>query len=138
MNYLMDTCLLSEVRKNTPNPSVIEWISQCDENAMYISALSIGELQYGISQLPESHKKNGLIMWFNDLTDSFDGRILPVSHTVSILWGNTRARLKKQGIQLPVIDGLIAATAEVHSMTLVTRNSKDFKNTSVQLFNPWE
>jgi predicted nucleic acid-binding protein len=104
-----------------------------------ISAVTIGEIQRGISRLPDSRKKTGLAHWLeNDLFDWFAGKILPVDETVARSWGMLQAASESQGRTLPVLDALIAATAGVHRLTLVTRNKKDFSVAGIPILNPWD
>jgi len=138
MSYLIDTCVVSELRKPIPQDSVLAWFQACDEKEIYISALSLGELRFGISILPGGKKRNDLLVWFNELIEAFSGMILPVTEGISIIWGNMRARAKKNGLTLPVVDGLIAATAEAHQMILVTRNTDDVETTGISILNPWQ
>ena len=137
MSYLIDTCVVSELRKPIPQDSVLTWFQACDEKDIYISSLSLGELRYGISILPGGKRRNDLQIWFNELVEAFSGRILPVTEGISIICGNMRAKARKSGLSLPVIDGLIAATAEAHQMILVTRNTDDVGTTGIPILNPW-
>lgn len=137
MNYLIDTCVISELRKPVPDESVLTWFQGCDAEKLYISSLSIGELHYGISLLPDGKKRNDVVIWFNQVVEAFSGRVLAITDVVSIIWGNMRARARKKGLLLPVIDGLLAATAEAHQLVLVTRNIKDMGITNALLHNPW-
>lgn len=137
MSYLLDTCVLSELCKQEPSESVIKWFEQCSDDNIFISSLTLGELQYGIELLPDGSKKNDLINWFDQITTSYQEFAIPASNTISVRWGELRAQLRKRGIQLPVIDGLIAATAIENNFILVTRNSSDFEPTGVRILNPW-
>ena len=141
MTYILDTCIISKLRKlkYQPNASLQHWFLSHPEKSYFISVLTIGEIQYGISKLKtDEQKKMILEEWlFADLIPRFEGRILPIEiHTVSI-WGTMRGKLQaKKGFILPVIDSLIAATALQHNFILVTDNVKDFKETGVSLINP--
>jgi len=137
MSYLIDTCVISELRKPAPQESVLAWFQACDEEDLFISSLSLGELCFGISILPEGKKKNDLSFWFNELIEAFLERILPVTESVAIIWGNLRAQAQKSGSVMPVIDGLLAATAEAHRMVLVTRNIDDIQAAGISILNPW-
>lgn len=135
MNYLLDTCVISELVAKEPDPQVVNRVDQIDDKHLYLSVITIGEIQRGIAKLPESHRKHRLEEWLQeDLLRRFQGRILPLSLDVMLTWG----RLTAQGRTLPAIDSLIAATALHHQLCLVTRNVKDFDGTGVQLLNPWE
>ncbi|OHD67942.1 MAG: hypothetical protein A2W19_06755 [Spirochaetes bacterium RBG_16_49_21] len=138
MSYLLDTCVISELTKQKPDGRVLKWFNQCEEDQMYISCLTIGELHYGIGILPESKKKNDLLVWFNDFQEVYKDATLPITDNICIRWGKERARRKHRGIHIPVIDGLIACTASEHNYILVTRNISDFANMTVQILNPWK
>ena len=137
MSYLIDTCVISELRKPAPQESVLAWFQACDEEDLFISSLSLGELCFGISILPEGKQRNDLSFWFNELIEAFLERILPVTESVAIIWGNLRAQAQKSGSVMPVIDGLLAATAEAHRMVLVTRNIDDIQAAGISILNPW-
>lgn len=137
MKYLIDTCVISEFRKPAPQESVLNWFNACDERQIYISSLSIGEIHYGISRLPDGRKKNDLLIWFEQVIANFTGRILPITDTTCIIWADMRTKAENNGVQLAVIDGLLAATAQEYSLNLVTRNVKDFNATGIHIFNPW-
>ncbi|QWF69795.1 type II toxin-antitoxin system VapC family toxin [Methylomonas paludis] len=138
MNYLLDTCVLSELIKPQPNQNVATWIEKIQECHLYISALTMGEIQKGISRLENSKKKQSLQIWLEqDLAARFSGRILSVDAEISLEWGNMQGQAIRSGTTLPVIDSLIAATAKCHNLTLVTRNLEDFKNLPINLNNPW-
>jgi len=137
MSYLLDTCVISELSKQSPDKSVLEWFKNCPDNRIYISTLTLGELQYGIELLPSGKKKNDLIAWFDEINSYYSEIALPVNNSISLRWGEMRAILRGQGVQLPVIDGLIAATSIEHNFILVTRNTSDFESTGVQCLNPW-
>lgn len=126
------------MRKLNPNPSLLSWFHNCKAEAIYISSLSLGEIHYGISLLPEGKKKTEIAQWFEQVVDAFSERILSVNVDTCVLWGSLRAKARQKGFDLPVIDGLLAATAKLHQMILVTRNINDVKETEIQLLNPWE
>jgi toxin FitB len=138
MSYLLDTCVLSELIKPQPNQNVATWIEKIQESHLYISAITMGEIQKGISKLENSNKKQSLQIWLEqDLAARFSGRILSVDAEVSLEWGNMQGQAIRTGMTLPVIDCLIAATAKCHNLTLITRNLDDFKNLPINLINPW-
>lgn len=139
MKYLLDTCLLSELVKKKPNSGVVRWLDKADESALYLSSLTIGELQRGISKLPDNPRKETLQAWVNnDLASRFEGRILDIDTEVAKAWGVMQGTGEQKGVVLPAIDSLIAATAIVHKLTVVTRNIKDIERCHVKVFNPWE
>ena len=139
MSFLIDTCCISELTRKRPDPNVVRWFSNNDETSMYLSVLTIGELRKGIEKLEDSRKKIELNRWVSDeLTDRFRNRILDIHLDVSNRWGEILAQAEIDGCPLPAIDSLIAATASVHDLAIVTANTKDFKHTGVKLINPWE
>lgn len=139
MNYLLDTCFLSELYRQPPNPGVAWWIGQVDEQRLYIPSLSLGEIQKGVAKLAEGRKKQRIQSWLDqDLRPRFAGRILPIDDEVALEWGVLLGAEERDGRPRPVIDSLIAATAMIRGLTLVTRNSSDFEALPIQLFNPWE
>ena len=138
MNYLLDTCVLSELIKPLPDQTVIKWISTIDERCLYISVLTIGEIHKGIEKLPQSRKKEDLYKWVKfDLRERFNNKILDIDIHVATAWGEVQAKSERTGQALPSIDGLIACTALTHDLTLVTRNIKDMIASGVTLINPW-
>ncbi|HET9181200.1 MAG TPA: type II toxin-antitoxin system VapC family toxin [Candidatus Angelobacter sp.] len=137
--FLLDTNVVSELIKPSPEPRVVSWMQATDESLLYLSVLTIGEIRKGINSLPRGHRRALLESWVgNDLALRFDQRILPVDFEIAERWGLLSARAKAGGMLLPVIEGLIAATALHHNLTLVTRNTKDVQIAGVNLFNPWE
>jgi predicted nucleic acid-binding protein len=138
MSYLLDICVLSELIKPQPDQNVAAWIEKIQESHLYISAITMGEIQKGISKLDNSKKKQSLQIWLEqDLAARFSGRILSVDTEISIEWGNMQGQAIRSGTTVPVIDSLIAATAKCHNLTLVTRNLDDFKNLPINLINAW-
>ena len=135
----MDTCVISELVKPKPNAKVIEWLRSCQDESLFLSSLTIGEIQKGISRLPNSRKKIKLQNWLDsELIQRFDERILGIDFKVAQKWGEMQAASEIAGIKMPVIDSLIASIGIVFDMTVVTRNTADMKNSGVRLFNPWK
>ncbi|MEX2585006.1 MAG: type II toxin-antitoxin system VapC family toxin [Balneolaceae bacterium] len=138
MSYLIDTCCISELVKRKPNPRVVKWFEDVDELTMYVSVITFGELRKGIEKLPDSEMKEVLHRWVKeDLSNRFKNRILYVTLKEVNEWGKVLAKAEKNGTPVPAIDALIAATAKVHDLRVVTRNTKDMKNCDVTLVNPW-
>ena len=138
MKYLLDTCVVSELVRPTPFKGVVDWIKSQQEERLFMSVLTLGELRKGIDRLAEGAKRTRLENWLDgDLRLRFSGRWLTVDEEVAERWGLVTATAESQGSTLPVIDGLIAATALVHGMTVVTRNDADMLATGVPLVNPW-
>jgi toxin FitB len=138
MKYLLDTCVVSELIRPAPLKSLVDWINSQQEEHLFMSVLTLGEIRKGIDRLPEGVKRTRLENWLDtDLRLRFAGRWLPVDEEASERWGLISANADSLGTGLPVIDGLIAATALVHGMTVVTRNVADLRSTGVPIFNPW-
>ncbi len=137
--YLLDTVLVSELVKRTPNPSVIAWVNAQSEDRLFISTITLGEIQKGVSKLPDSERKDMLQSWLShDLVQRFDGRILFVDGAVAMAWGTLLGEAERAGNQLPVVDCLIVATARVHNLTVATRNVRDLQRCDVPVLNPWQ
>lgn len=137
MKFLLDTCVISALRKPRENASLVEWISEIDESDLYLSAVTIGELEEGVSRLPESNKKTAVSEWIRHaVTNRFGNRILPIDAAVASCWGELIGAREKKGKTLPILDAFIAATAIVSDCTVVTRNTKDFADCEVRLLNP--
>lgn len=136
MSYLLDTNVLSELRRKTPEPAVAAWMSQRPARSLFLSVLTLGEIRKGIDSLQDIPKRQVLSDWLEaDLPAYFQGRILPVDQSVCERWGRLLARA---GRPLPTIDSLLAATAATHGLCMVTRNTRDFEGLGVDLFNPWQ
>ena len=135
MRYLLDTNVISETRKRRPETKVIRWLETSSPDAHYLSVLTIGEIKKGIVQ----HRRRDpagaqrLEHWLNGLRELFAERILTVGDSEATCWGELAGNSG-----LPVVDGLLAATALVHDLTLVTRNTKDFARIDVDLLDPWQ
>jgi len=139
LNYLLDTCVISELIKPKPNSKVIKWLRSCQDESLFLSSLTIGEIQKEISRLPNSRKKNKLQNWLDsELIQRFDKRVLGIDFKVAQKWGEIQASSEIAGIKMPVIDSLIASIGIVFDLTVVTKNTVDMKNSGVRLFNPWE
>jgi predicted nucleic acid-binding protein len=139
MKYLLDTCVISEIVSKQPNPKVVEFVDSLDPDDVYLSVITIGEIAKGIEKLPKSKRKQELHAWLTeDLLVRFDGKIIPLGTDVLLKWGILNARLESVGKMLPAMDSLIAATAVVHDLILITRNVNDFENTGIEIVNPWE
>ena len=138
MKYLLDTCLVSELVKKEPNPAVVSWLDEQDEQKLFLSVLNLGELQKGISKLLDGTKKDELQAWVAlDLVERFTGRILEIDLETSLCWGRFQGEAEQAGEKLPVMDSLIAATAVAHGLVVVTRNVKDIERCGVRVYNPW-
>jgi|CXWL01.1.fsa_nt_gi predicted nucleic acid-binding protein len=137
MKFLLDTCVISALRKPQENASLVEWISEVDESDLYLSAITIGELEKGASRLPESKKKTAVSEWIRHaVAHRFGNRILPIDAAVAACWGELIGAREQKGKTLPILDAFIAATAITADCTIVTRNTKDFADCGVPLLNP--
>jgi toxin FitB len=138
MNYLLDTCVISELVSKQPNQKVIEWLDAQIPETLYLDVITIGEIAKGISKLLLSQRKEELDVWLNQtLPNRFPERILGVDNETMLLWGELVGNLEKQGRPLPIMDSLIAAIALHNDLSLVTRNEKDFTGTGIIIINPW-
>jgi predicted nucleic acid-binding protein len=138
MKVLLDTNVLSEVRRPAPKPRVLDWLDTIDEDRAFISVASIAELRCGIALMAEGWRRAALASWLAvDLPARFAGRILTIDPAVAERWGDLMAQARQNGFALSVMDGFFAATALAHELVLATRNSKDFAPLGVALFNPW-
>ena len=136
--YLLDTCTISEAVVKQPNQNVLNWLITQSPETVYLSVITIGEITKGIQKMPISRRRSDLEEWLNqDLLIQFQHRIVEIDIAIIILWGTLTGRLESQGRRLPTMDSLIAATALHRGFTLVTRNEKDFIETSVTILNPW-
>jgi len=139
MNYLLDTCVISELIKKQPNAKVVQWISDIEETQLFISVLTIGELHKGIEKLPESEKKIELHKWVTyDMKNRFQDKIIDFDLHTATVWGKIQAKSEMSGRKMPAIDSLIAATGLSHDLVVVTRNTIDMESSGVDLLNPWE
>jgi predicted nucleic acid-binding protein len=137
--YLLDTNVISELTKLQPEAKVVSWFHATNEELLYLSVLTIGEIRKGIDSLPRSNKRALLESWLvNDLVLRFAGRILEVSLDIAERWGLISAQAKTAGAPLAVVDGLMAATALHYNLILVTRNTKDVQVAGINMLNPWQ
>ena len=135
MTYLLDTNVLSETRKRQPEPGVANWIAATPSDRLHVSVLTLGEIEQGIARVRgrgDRNQASALERWLRDVQAGFEDRVLPVTLPVAAAWGR-----QQYARPLPVIDALIAATARVHALTVVTRNVKDFELAGVPVLNPF-
>lgn len=139
MKFLLDTCVISEFVRKSPSKKVIAWLNSKSNDDLYLSVITIGEIQKGISKLPYSQKRLTLQKWLDkDLSNQFDNRVLDISKGIIDRWGRMQGGSESEGKTLPVIDSLIAATAIHHGMTISTRNVSDLELCGASVRNPWE
>ena len=138
MSFLLDTNVISEWMKPRPNPGVVAWLSDVDEDRTFLSVITLTELHYGIEPLAAGNRRKRLEEWLGDeLLLRFEGRVLPIDPSVADACGRVVARSEAVGRRMEVMDAFIAATAEVHRLTVVTRNAADFQSVIRNVLNPW-
>lgn len=138
MSFLLDTNIVSEWTKPHPNPGVIEWLEEVSEVDVFLSVVTFAELRHGIERLAVGARRRRLDAWFqSDLPTRFEGRIVLIDGAIADEWGRVVARREALGRPIQAMDALIAATARVHNLSLVTRNMSDFSSTLKDLVNPW-
>jgi predicted nucleic acid-binding protein len=137
--FLLDTNCISELVRPKPEPRVMDWMEAADEAMLYLSVLTLGEIRKGLAGLPQGKRRTHLERWLQiELQARFVGRIVPIDRAISDRWGLIAADAKRKGKALSIIDGLLAATALHHNLTVVSRNASDFANTPAPVLNPWE
>jgi toxin FitB len=138
VSFLLDTTVVSEWAKPMPDPNVIRWLAEVDEDRVYLSVMTLAELRYGTERLPAGARKSRLETWLREeLPLRFEGRLLIIEATIADVWGRVVSRCSAVGRPIGVMDAFFAATAEVHALTLVTRNVSDFTASGISIFNPW-
>lgn len=137
MRVLLDTCVISELRKEGPNSGVTAAIDEMPSDNLFLSVITLGEIVKGISLLDESKRKRGLQSWLLELERFYEDRILEIDSEAVRIWGESTANAQRKGRIVSAPDGLIAATAQRHGLHLMTRNVSDFEDTGAMLINPW-
>jgi predicted nucleic acid-binding protein len=138
MKNLLDTYVIAEYQKPAPEPKVINWLDSQIEESLFLSVLTIGEIEKGIARLPASKRKNNLEMFLGNLVTRFDQRILPLDTHILRRWGKLTGSIEKKGRVLPIVDSLLAAQALEYDLTIVTRNTSDFTGTGARILNIWD
>ena len=137
MNFLLDTDAVSEWVKPRPNPGLIRWMESADEDRVYLSVISLAEVRYGVERMPAGARRSRLEQWLRDeLPIRFEARILSIDQSVAEAWGKTVSRSEVLGRPMGAMDAILSATAEIHRLTLVTRNVSDFPMLKA-IVNPW-
>ena len=136
MSYLVDTNVFSELAKPKPDAGVVAWV-RANESQLYVSAVTIGELRWGVERLPAGKRKTQLRTWLLTLGERMQGRILGFNASTAHVWGQLKAKWEAAGFSVASLDSQIAATAHRHQLILVTRNTADFARTGIKLFNPF-
>jgi len=138
VSFLLDTNVVSEWVKPRPNAGVVAWLAEADEDRIFVSVITLAELRYGIERLAAGHRRRRLDEWLRDeLPLRFEGRVLSIDAAIADAWGKIVARSEAVGRPIGVTDAFIAASAEVHGLTLVTRDASDFEPTLKSIVNPW-
>ena len=134
--YLIDTNVISELRRREPEPRVVQWFEQRPSQQLFLSVLTLGEIRRGVERLAESERQQDLRRWLEqDLPAFFSGRVLPIDEAIAHRWGRLLAEM---GRPLSAIDSLLAATALEHNLVLITRNLKDVVDLPLTVVNPWQ
>lgn len=138
VRVLLDTCVLSELQRPQGHPQVRARVEELDHAGLLLSAITLGELVKGVSLLPAGVRKRQISSWLMELEKQYAGQILPVDAEVARLWGEITARGQREGVQIPVSDSLIAATAMRHGLYVMTRNTRHFAASGAPVIDPWE
>ncbi len=138
MSFLLDTNVVSEWVKPRPAPGVVAWLSAVDEHRIFLSVVTLAELRHGVDRLAAGRRRRRLDEWLRtDVPQRFEGRVLTIDPPVADAWGAIVARCERAGRPIGAMDAWIAATATVHALTLVTRDSGDFSTSGLVVFDPW-
>jgi predicted nucleic acid-binding protein len=139
VNFLLDTNVISEWVKPRPNLAVVEWLSTVDEDRAFLSVVTLAELRYGVERMAAGQRRRRIEEWIGDeLPLRFEGRVLSINPVVANMWGRIVARSEAAGRPISATDAFIAATAETHDLTLVTRDIGDFEPVLTSIVNPWK
>ena len=138
MSFLLDTCFVSELTKGRRNPGVIAWLEGQEEEELFLSRVTVGEIEKGLAKLGDPSRRKKLREFLEaEILDRFRERLLETDGPVWRRWGVLSGQAEKSGKPLPVLDALVAAVAEVNGLTVVTRNEDDFQRCGVPVLNPW-
>lgn len=136
--YLLDTCVICEIIKPKPDANVISWLQNKNEDDLYLSVLTFGEIEKGIEKVVDDARKKRLQLWVaEDLKKRFEGRIISIDLDVAVKWGEIQGVAELSEKPMPSIDGLIAVSGLVHHCVVVTRNTSDMAQSNIESFNPW-
>jgi len=138
VKYLLDTCVISELVKPSPNPMVLDWLNDIPSERLFLSVITIGEIRKGLTKLPDSKRKDRLTEWLNSLLEDYQDRIYTIDLTVAENWGVMQGKAEKSGMPMSSLDSLIAAIAYTHNLVLVTRNVIDYEASNLPINNPWK
>ena len=138
MRILLDTCILSELRRPNCDEMLRKYILNIPDENLFVSVISIAEIIKGVSLLNDSKKKQELQSWVYSLERFYEDRIKNIDYETAQIWGEMTATAQKRGVVIPAIDGLIASSARRHGLHMMTRNISDFEHTGVMLVQPWD
>ncbi len=139
MRYLLDTNIISEFIAKKPNKKVLDFVKSLDEDDVYLSVMTLGEIKFGIQKVSSHTKKEQLLLWLeDDLLQRFRGRIVDIDTDTMLIWGEINQHLQSIGRTIPIVDSLIASSCVAKDFTLITRNVKDFYNFDMEIINPFE
>ena len=138
MKYLLDTCVVCEIIKPKPDKNVVTWLKSQNEDDLFLSVLTFGEIEKWIEKATDATRKRKLQLWVaDDLKKRFEGRVIPIDTAVAVKWGEIQGAAELSGKPMPTIDGLIAVSGYVHDCVVVTRNTADMVQSKAALFDPW-
>ncbi len=137
MRVLLDTCILTELRKPDGAASVRTFVGALPSSSLFSSVITVGEITKGVALLPDGAKKRALSSWLAGLSAQFKERVLVVDQETAEIWGEVSAAVRKRGKTVPTADGLIAATSVRHGLHVATRNVADFASTGAMVIDPW-
>jgi predicted nucleic acid-binding protein len=138
VSFLVDTNVVSELVKPRPDQGVLNWWTEVDEDRLFLSVVTLAELRRGIERMPKGERRTRLDRWLvEEVPLRFEGRVLSIDATIADAWGKTVSRSETVGRPIGAMDALIASTASVHKLKLVTRNRTDFESVVEEIINPW-
>ena len=138
MKFLLDTNVVSEMIKTPPNAAVAAWLAAADEEALFLSVITLTEIKHGVERLAEGKRREALEAWVREsLEERFRGRIIHIDEGVAGVWAKIISKSESSGRRMSIMDGFQAACAEAHGLILVTRDEQDFQGFPGQVMNPW-
>jgi hypothetical protein len=139
VSFLLDTNVVSEWVKPRPDPGVVGWLEAVDEDRVFLSVITLAELRHGVDRMATGDRRQRIDEWLRDaLPLRFEGRVLAIDEAVADAWGCVMAEREAIGRRLEPMDAFIAATAKVHDLAVVTRNTSDFEPSATVVLNPWQ
>lgn len=138
VRVLLDTCVISELRRPKSDTGVQRRVAELESDNLFLSVITVGELTKGIALLAEGRQRQNLALWLLGLEHQFAEQILPVDHEVARIWGEITTNAQTRGVQIPVSDGLIAATAIHHGLHVMTRNTRHCTASGAMIVDPWQ